>query len=435
MKALIVGTNYELTSAAIPLLNRAEFEVDVLFYRHGYEDLKNRSLIHKLYESDTFEELPRLASLIHLNNNYDLVVLGDEESLKLVLFSALSEQEKLALLPVKTVQNYAHLSSKIGFSQVLDSANIATPEYKVASNKDELILVTKNFGYPFFIKIDSSGGGTGVFECESSKDILKVIDTLVFPVLVQRKIEGKTLDLAGFYQDGKLIYFSYSTFEKVIGNKFGPSVLREYAQLGCIDSLIFEELNQLGAALGANGFMNTTCIEATADGKRYYFEGDMRPNAWVDYGRYIGSNDASKIKDYFLSGKTLKNRPEIKYELPLKMVIPMISRLTFLELISNYQHAWRYPDGVQGVFYFLALLAKRKCKTSYSQIIGYFEKSSSLLLYRSQIIRDLKNIGLSLIHKGLYRFELFIGVHIKPMISPKIMPKLRSIYRYLRLQD
>ena len=143
----------------------------------------------------------------------------------------------------------------------------------------------------------------------------------------------------------------------------------------------------------------------------------------------------SKIKDYFLGGKTFKNRPEIKYELPLKMVIPMISRLTFLELISNYQHAWKYPDGVQGVFYFLALLAKQKCKTSYSQIIGHLEKSSSLLLYRSQIIRDLKNIGLSLIHKGLYRFELFIGAHIKPMISPKIMPKLRSIYRYLRFQE
>jgi len=50
--------------------------------------------------------------------------------------------------------------------------------------------------------------------------------------LVQKKIEGTELDLSGFYREGKLIYFTHSKIEKVSQNKFGPSLLRTYEQIG-----------------------------------------------------------------------------------------------------------------------------------------------------------------------------------------------------------
>ena len=193
MKALIIGCYPDLTVAPIPLLSRAGFKVDVLWHQEGHADIKNKSLIHKLYRCDTLKELPYLAASTHQSNKYDLVVIGCELALKEVLHSSLNEQEKLSLLPVVAIENYTHLSSKIGFSKLLSSANISTPEFQVIASQAGLISASKKFGYPFFIKIDWSGGGSGVFECDSSDDILKIIENLVFPVLMQRKIEGNTI--------------------------------------------------------------------------------------------------------------------------------------------------------------------------------------------------------------------------------------------------
>lgn len=67
----------------------------------------------------------------------------------------------------------------------------------------------------------------------------------------------------------------------MVGNKFGASSLRKYYQTSVVDKEIFLEVQQLGKALGADGFTNISCIQSVDGGGRYVIEADMRANAWI----------------------------------------------------------------------------------------------------------------------------------------------------------
>ena len=60
----------------------------------------------------------------------------------------------------------------------------------------------------------------------------------------------------------ELIHFSYSTMDKVVSNRFGPSSLRTYRPLCRVERLVFDWIRALGKALGADGFCNICCIDA-----------------------------------------------------------------------------------------------------------------------------------------------------------------------------
>ncbi|MBU6339202.1 MAG: ATP-grasp domain-containing protein [Rickettsiales bacterium] len=183
----------------------------------------------------------------------------------------------MKLLPINSEENLKHIYSKIGLSLTLSKAGITTPDFIVANGLDEVKEAAQKLQYPVMIKTNSDSGGVGVFECNDVADINKINSSFFnSPLLVQKKIIGTELDLYGLYRDGKLIYFTYSQIKKVAKNKFGPSKLRLYKQLSVVDKEIFIEMKNLGKALGANGFVTISCIEA--NNKRYFFEADMRPN-------------------------------------------------------------------------------------------------------------------------------------------------------------
>ena len=201
------------------------------------------------------------------NNNYSLIVIGDDNTLKKILNSDLSAEEKVKLLPIQAIKNLDHVYSKIGLSKVFREFGINTPAFCIAKNKSELKKSVEFLGYPVLVKIDSSGGGFGVFECSSNVDVEVFLSKLhTYPVLIQKKIQDVELDLSGIYQNSELINFSYSRIERVNG-KFGASVLKTYVKIAHLQKDIFDELNLLGKALGANGFVNIACIQSDHDKK------------------------------------------------------------------------------------------------------------------------------------------------------------------------
>jgi hypothetical protein len=339
LQALLIGENVEIMIGVISLLNRVNFAVDVI---------TNRNILKKnkqIREFSFFENRSLVAKIASEKNikNYSLIIIADDIILNNIVNSDLSIEEKLKLLPIQAEEDFKHISSKIGLSTALKKHGVNTPDFSTAKEKSELEESVKKIGYPVLIKIDASCGGFGVFECSNDDDLkilLKDIDK--YPVLIQKPIQGIELDLSGFYQDGKLVHFSYSKVERVCFNKFGPSALRNYVPIGHLQKDIFDELTLLGKAIGAHGFVNISCIQSEQDNKRYFFEADMRPNVWVDFPKYFGNDPATHIAKYFSSGNTLNYPYPINPAYGEKILLPFFLRVSLWELALNRYNVWRY---------------------------------------------------------------------------------------------
>lgn len=339
------------------------------------------------------EQIPYTA--VQQNTQYDLVIVGDDATLYLILHSNLTQEEKLHLLPITNHKHFQHLWSKIGLSLALENTSLSIPAFEIVSHPQELHEKAQKLGYPFFIKIDSSGGGDGVFLCEN-KNILKQYEltNLIYPLLLQEKIEGTLLDISGFYQEENLICFHYAKMDHLIHNAFGPSCVRTYTHPSKIDPIIYQELIILGKALGIHGFANVSCIHSSKDQKRYYIEADLRPNAWANQTHHIGDNHAILIKRYF-QNQIITLPPPINPNRPTTLTLPQVFRLTAWQILSNQYNAlkyipWHNPFLLRHFFYTKIYLA------------------------------------------ALHRFEKTMIRFIKPYFPSAYWNKMKIVYHYLK---
>ena len=347
LKALLVGQSADLMRAVPFLLSRAGFEVDVFatdwIYQSkfilNYEIFPNKSeFLQKLSEKNL--------------KIYELVVICDDTTLSDVVKLDIDLEKKLKLLPVTQEKDFKHLYSKIGLSQVLSEAQILIPDFVVAKNFNEMFEAAHRLGYPLMVKVDSSSGGGGVFECKSFAD-LELIDPelLKSPLLIQKKIEGEELDLSSFYREGKLISFDYSKIVKAV-KKFGPSSIRLYEQLSNLDESVFLQMQKLGEVLGADGFANVVAIKSAQDGKIYFLEADMRPNVWVDSAKFVGEDWALRIANWFNEGLTLQYPQAIRENYSKELLIPFCFRIPILEVLCNRHNVWRFISRQEIAFFY-----------------------------------------------------------------------------------
>lgn len=338
-KALLIGRYIDLMRPMPKLLGRAGFEVDVITTAQGYNTLKP---VRQVWVATDAAQLLTLAAARSCEP-YDLIVIGDDEVLLQIVGSHLSDDIKLRLLPVCSVENFRHIGSKVRLSQLLQAASIPTPAFTVVNNVDALKSTLLQTLYPVMLKNDVSAGGAGVFPYATGDNLQEVLSKpLVYPLLVQQRIEGDLLDLSGFYQHGALIHFSYSSMTQFVGTGLGPSSVRHYAQLATVPAEVFELLRKLGQVLGAHGFVNTTCLRDRESGQHFLIEADMRANTWVDYARYLGDDPAIAIRQYFDSGRTLTNPQPFRVDYPKQLVVPYVYRLTAKEILTNRYRVWDF---------------------------------------------------------------------------------------------
>jgi len=219
----------------------------------------------------------------------------------------------------------------------------------------------EELGYPVLVKADSSSGGVGVRECRCEADVLALEGAAGFfegrRMLVQQKIEGREMDLSAVYFSGELVHFACSVVERS-KQDFGVSDLRTYYPLPLVPEEVFSELKALGRALDAEGFVSITAIEAADSGGRYYFEADMRPNAWVDFSRFYGEDAALRIGRWFADGTVLRKESVGAADGVKPITIPYFSRVKRWELLVNRFGVWRFiPWADCGVV--LSLLSSR----------------------------------------------------------------------------
>ncbi|MGE0652098.1 MAG: hypothetical protein AB7P12_10150 [Alphaproteobacteria bacterium] len=344
-RALLIGdfgNDYNLVIETASVLRRAGFVVDLVTNNPVSRKL---SSIDRYTFVDNADDVPRVAIELYRDVSYDLVSPIGDATLMRIVRSSLSDDEKLALLPVTEAQYIHHIGSKIGLSTVFQREGIRTPRFAVAHDKAELNEKIEEVGFPAFVKIDFSGAGDGTFECKTRADVDAVGNGIhVWPVLIQEKIKGYEIDVSAFFQNGELVSFAYSMIKGTALRKYGPSSLRLYSQLGTIDPAIFDEMRRLGRAIGGHGFTNVSVIQGD-DGHRYYFEADMRANAWVNAPRFFGDDPATRISGYFSNGATMAGPGPVHPEFPDQILIPYFSRIRLWELAINRYRSWSYlPD-------------------------------------------------------------------------------------------
>jgi hypothetical protein len=344
-RALLVGdfgNHYMIVFETASLLKRAGFAVDLVTNNPVSKKLK--SIDRFIFVADA-DDLPRVALEQCRGTSYDLVSIMDDFALMGIARSNLSDEQKLALLPVTAPKDTRHIGSKIGLSMVLCREGVRTPKFAAARDKTELNEKIEEVGFPAFVKIDFSGAGDGTFECNSRAELEAIGNDIdIWPVLVQEKIEGYEVDLSAFWQNGELVFFSYSTIKGESRGKFSPSSLRLYSQLGTIDPAIFDEMRRLGRAIGAHGFVNVSAIQGDG-GHRYFFEADMRPTTWVNAPRFFGDDPAIRISRYFSCGEAMAGPGPVRPEFPDPILIPYFSRIRLWEFAINRYRSWSYlPD-------------------------------------------------------------------------------------------
>jgi|GEM_PF-841579 len=419
-EALLVGHNLSLMLLIPQLLSRAGFVVDVVSTAKGARRLQP---IRQLYTAFDDKELLAIAADLS-SQDYDLVVIGDDHALREIVQSDLSNEIKLKLLPVCSVENFKHIGTKIGLSQVFEEMGVCTPAFQVANNTHELQSMLDRTTYPLILKIDFSGGGAGICTYSpkavstSPNALASNSDTksvnyalnndllnsnplnaytrkaLTYPLLVQKFIHGDLLDLSGFFQNGNLVHFSYSRVVDVISNAFGLSSVRRYQQLATVPAQLFDLMRHFGQTLGAHGFVCVSCLHEPgeqADRDKYYFvEADMRPTTWADYARYFGDDPAIAINRYFEHGHTLSYPQPLPTDYPAEQLIPFVYRLNVFEVLTNRYHVWSYCEGFSKI-----------------DILRYLAGNS------------------------VRRFKQCACQHIKPRISPANWERMRLVWRTL----
>jgi hypothetical protein len=203
-------------------------------------------------------------------------------------------------LPISDIAHKEHLFSKIGLSIALSNSIVPTPKYAVVKSPNDLTNTKLNLSFPIIIKGDRSSSGAQTFRLNSQRELSQFkFESSFYPAIVQEFIFGQLISIEAFFHQKDLIYFEYSeVIRNVQNSQFTPSNLRRFFHTSDLNQEVEENLVELGRTLGADGFINIGCILSN-DNKLSFFEADMRPNVWIDYGKFWGEDASKKIARKF----------------------------------------------------------------------------------------------------------------------------------------
>lgn len=317
------------------LLSRAGFSVTLITSLSSFKRCRNVDRLVILREEAV---LPRVLEEIAMQD-YAMVVPGDDLVLLALRKARIPAPLKLKLLSVCAERALGHVASKIGLSRALEAGAVPTPPYDTAVNRAELPDAIARLGYPVMVKSDFGAGGWQVRRLNGPGDLAALDPDFVFPALVQRAVEGELYDYSGFYRNGALVYFTEAKVLRAQRDGTGQSFLRRYTTRP--DAQTTSYARRLGQALDIDGFSNVSAIK-DADGKLWFFEADLRPNAWVEIPRHFGCDPAVRIAEAFGLPPPPEPHPG---PVPDHMDIALGIRMKLTDLIVN-RYNWRayYED-------------------------------------------------------------------------------------------
>ena len=247
--------------------------------------------------------LEELLCYIEKNTDkYNWIIPGDDAIIRALNARIIDEAQFYKIMPLTQIEHRQLLGSKAGFSELCAKYSIKTPKYLVYNAPLTPAYIGRYIGYPLLMKQDQSEGGFGISFCNNEQALIENLEkTPVKNKLVfQQFIKGYDINTEVLYKNGELIVYSYSRTLTVMG-KFGVSTQRLFYH----NDEVKQTLIQMGHSLGLNGFGNVVFMYSEEEKTHYLIEIDMRPNAWMYYGKFTGNDFSEGVRKIIKSDLSL----------------------------------------------------------------------------------------------------------------------------------
>jgi predicted ATP-grasp superfamily ATP-dependent carboligase len=223
-----------------------------------------------------------------LNTLPNFVLFEEDDWMRQVANSNLTDELKKKLLPVKNPKYFDFVGSKIGQIKLFAELGIAHPQSQIINVAKEALLP-----YPFIAKKDRWGGGSFCKTIENFSELESFISYSKDKILVQKIIKGEEFSAEPFYRNGELIFVSFSRMKMLIGGN-GPSARRDF--LPTVPDQVVKCLQIIGHELNFNGMANCSFMYDPNCKEFLIFEFDTRLNTWAHIAIDLGFNPSEYFK-------------------------------------------------------------------------------------------------------------------------------------------
>ncbi len=277
---------------------------------------------------------------------YDWIILSQDGLLNSLRHADIPTALKLKIGPVHNEKWLSVLGSKCGSAQFWAENGIRHADFRICRNGDEARAAADAIGFPVVLKLENMSGGSGIFKCNSRKDIERHHN--IFngrPAIVERFIQGEGVCVDPFYHNGKLIAFTCSKALRTHG-RFGVCMRREFFPSNDVAPL----LEKIGKTLDYNGFINLNFIRDGASGELIIHEMDCRPHIWFGYGHFAGVDFGKAIRKCLVDPSygwvqavsRAKSRIVSVFHRELDYYIMLRFKKGFLYWLTNTNNCWQY---------------------------------------------------------------------------------------------
>lgn len=293
-RVLLVTLNWSTLTEMPYLLKQAGCQVDVLCPSSNWA-IKNGFHDRWIDAGDSMESLlSSLEELVH-DTGYRYIMIGDDPILWAIYRGPIP-----ALWHLLPVRNAAALPilHKIGLAEHCQQHGIPSPAFLRAESRADALHAMHTLGLPLIFKENYSNGGNGVKVFRDVPSCQAFIATYSFsqPLLAQRFIEGRHVDVEALFKNGCLLQYVCA---EVLEDNYGPSSKRRYFPN---DERIGHIIARMGQTAGLHGFVNMSLMLDASSQVYYLFEADPRPNKWVPYARWFGRDFAPAFRAFLADG-------------------------------------------------------------------------------------------------------------------------------------
>ncbi len=291
----------ELLVDTLRVLRAAGLEVTVLCSRKILNRL-GRSYDHwlapeceKSGECEEYALIRQAAALLAVRPQaYDWVLLTDDSLLAALREIALDLGVKLRLSPLRSAASIGLLHSKRETARFLRENGFSCPRSASCDSFDEIVQKSHEIGFPTIIKIEGTNGGKGTFRADSADELSGLRPALANKqVVIEQFLDGPEAAIEALYLSGELVAYNFSYVMRRIG-RFGSSYERRFQPCASVASALI----RLGRLLQLNCFTNISCIADPRSDTHFFFEVDLRPNAWVSFGQLVGVDFSNVIRRF-----------------------------------------------------------------------------------------------------------------------------------------
>jgi len=292
-------------------------------------------------------------SLINLikekGNQFDKVVLLDDETIKLMNENIIEEDLFVKIMPLNKIENRGMLSSKIGMSTVFEKYNITTPRYLNFAEENNYDLIGKRLHFPVLLKVDFSFSGTGIRKCEAPNELEEKINELHDKknIVIQEFIEGDDIGVEALFSEGELICYQAARVLSYMNNKFSFTTRRIYFR----NEKIEKSLQQLGRSVGLNSFASIGYIYHQVRDSYYLIEVDPRTNSWMPYSRFTNNSFIDGLKQIAFGNEKVSSRSNSQenketeiaiFDRDLRRCVKTKDIKGIMRWVFNYKGYWRF---------------------------------------------------------------------------------------------